>query len=73
MAAWKKLRRACNRATMRRAGLVALVVGTVLNLINHFDLMMGVPATSTTMLQMGLTYMVPFMVSTHAQIWWSDD
>ncbi|MEO5766253.1 MAG: nitrate/nitrite transporter NrtS [Casimicrobiaceae bacterium] len=53
--------------------MVALVVGTVLNLINHFDLLLGAPVTATSLIQMALTYSVPYMVSTHAQIWWSDD
>jgi hypothetical protein len=47
---------------------VALVVGTILNLINHFDLLLGAPLTRTTLLQMCLTYVVPYCVSTHGQV-----
>lgn len=47
---------------------VALVVGTLLNLINHFDLLLGAPITRVTALQIGLTYMVPYCVSTHGQV-----
>ena len=47
---------------------VALVVGTILNLINHFDLLLGAPLTRTTMVQIALTYVVPYCVSTHGQV-----
>lgn len=48
---------------------VALVVGTVLNLINHFDVLLGAALTTTTLVQIGLTYVVPYCVSTHGQVW----
>jgi hypothetical protein len=48
---------------------VSLVIGTLLNLINHFDLLTGAQLTSTVALQMGLTYIVPYCVSTHGQVW----
>ncbi len=57
-----------NPQTVRRAQRVALVVGTVLNLINHYDLMFGVAMTSSIAIQIALTYLVPYMVSTHGQI-----
>jgi hypothetical protein len=47
---------------------VALVVGTILNLINHFDLLFGAPLTRTTLVQIALTYVVPYCVSTHGQV-----
>jgi len=47
---------------------VALVVGTILNLINHFDLLLGTPITTGTLVQIGLTYVVPYCVSTHGQV-----
>ena len=47
---------------------VALVVGTILNLINHFDLLLGTPLTPGTLVQIGLTYVVPYCVSTHGQV-----
>lgn len=47
---------------------VALVVGTILNLINHFDLLLDAPLTRMTLVQMGLTYVVPYCVSTHGQV-----
>jgi hypothetical protein len=48
---------------------VALVVGSVLNLINHFDVLLGAPLGATTVVQMALTYVVPYCVSTHGQVW----
>ena len=47
---------------------VALVVGTILNLINQFDLLLGAPLTRTALVQIGLTYIVPYCVSTHGQV-----
>ena len=47
---------------------VSLVVGTLLNLINHYDVFAGAPLSSTTAWQMGLTYLVPYCVSTHGQV-----
>ena len=53
---------------VRLAIRVALVVGTILNVINHFDLLLGAPLTRMTMIQMALTYVVPYCVSTHGQV-----
>lgn len=64
-----RLARCLAPATVRMALRVSLVVGTVLNLINHFDLLLGAPLTSTVALQMGLTFVVPYCVSTHGQVW----
>ena len=47
---------------------VALIVGSILNLINHYDLLLGVPLSSSTLVQVGLTYVVPYCVSTHGQV-----
>ena len=47
---------------------VALVVGTILNLINNFDLLLGAPLTRTALVQVALTYVVPYCVSTHGQV-----
>lgn len=60
----------CLAPAVRRMALrVALVVGTVLNLINHFDLLLGAALTPVIALQIGLTYLVPYCVSTHGQVW----
>ena len=60
----------CLAPTTRRLALrVALVVGAVLNLINHFDVLLGAELTTTTLVQIALTYAVPYCVSTHSQVW----
>ena len=65
MNVWQRCR---DPNVMRLALKVALVVGTILNIINHFDLLLGAPLTRMTMIQMALTYMVPYCVSTHGQV-----
>lgn len=57
-----------NPQTVRRAQRVALVVGTILNLINHYDLMFGAAITGSIAIQIVLTYLVPYFVSTHGQV-----
>ena len=52
----------------RRSLKVALIVGTILVLINHLDKILGGALTSTDFLKMGLTYIVPFCVSTYAAV-----
>ena len=47
----------------RRSLLVAVVVGTILNLINQGDALFG--ATSVNWLKIVLTYVVPYGVSTY--------
>jgi len=51
-----------------RALIVALTVGTILTIINHFDLFSGSPFTGKTIIQIILTYIVPYFVSLHGQI-----
>jgi hypothetical protein len=61
-------REALEPETIRTAARVALLVGTVLALINHFDLLMDAPFTVKSGVQIGLTYLVPYCVSTHGQV-----
>lgn len=68
----EKLERCCEPGTMVRALSVAVVVGSVLNLINHYELLLGAPLTSKTMIQVGFTYLVPYVVSTHGQVSWRE-
>ena len=50
----------------RRSLVVALIVGTVLNLINQGDAMLsGMPIDLTKLL---LTYLVPYFVSTYGAV-----
>ena len=52
----------------RRSIKVALIVGTILVLINYFDKILSDALTSTDFFKMGLTYIVPFCVSTYAAV-----
>ncbi len=44
----------------------ALLVGTVLAFINHFDSIIALRLSRTQMLQIVITYFVPFTVATYA-------
>jgi hypothetical protein len=50
----------------RRSLLVAIVVGTVLNLINQGDALLG--AASVNWTKLFLTYLVPYAVSTYGAV-----
>jgi hypothetical protein len=67
MASWRRaLEVAVSDGIPRRAVLVALIVGTALNLINQGDALIGhAPVNLAKML---LTYLVPFVVSTHGAV-----
>jgi hypothetical protein len=47
------------RSTIR----IAVVVGTILTLINQADVILGGDATTTTWIKAALNYCVPFVVS----------
>jgi hypothetical protein len=70
LATESRVRAACSCAVAdglpRRAFFVALVVGTVLNLVNQGDALFG-PA-SLDWLKLGLTYVVPYGVSTYGAV-----
>jgi hypothetical protein len=59
------LKHAGDRVCVYRSVKVALVVGTVLALINHLDRILSGSLTATNILQMLLTYLVPYSVSTY--------
>ena len=50
-------------ATLRKTIKIALVVGTILTLINQLDIIVKGDATTLTWLKCGLNYCVPFIVS----------
>jgi hypothetical protein len=50
----------------RRSLYIAVVVGTVLNLINQGDAMIG--AGSINWIKLGLTYLVPYAVCTYGAV-----
>ncbi len=59
------LKHATEKVIVYRSMKVALVVGSVLALINHYDRLTSGVLTTKTILQIGLTYLVPYAVSTY--------
>ncbi len=55
-------------AILKRGVKVGLVVGTTLALINHGDKILAMVLDSESGLKIGLTYLVPFCVSTWASV-----
>jgi hypothetical protein len=51
------------RAHLRRTIRIALVVGTILTLINQLDVIIRGDAETITWVKAGLNYCVPFVVS----------
>jgi hypothetical protein len=49
--------------TLRKTTKIALVVGTLLSLINQGSVIFGGHATAVTWVRVGLNYVVPFCVS----------
>lgn len=52
-----------NPTTLRRTVRIALVVGTILTIINQLDVILGGDATWLTGVKIGMNYCVPFIVS----------
>jgi hypothetical protein len=59
------IKHALDRVCVLRSLKVSLVVGTILGVINHIDAIVHGPFTRTNLLQILLTYLVPFCVSTY--------
>ena len=53
-------------AILKRSIIVAIIVGTILNLINQVDVLMG--STAFNLLKCLLTNLVPFCVSTYGSV-----
>ncbi len=58
-------RYAFERTCVARSAKVALVVGTLLAVINHYDGIIMGKLTGTDIFQILLTYLVPYAVSTY--------
>ena len=56
------------REIIARSTRVALLVGTVLALINHGDLLFGAPLAPARIARILLTYCVPYAVATYASV-----
>jgi len=67
MSSWKlACQYACTDGVPRRSLFVALVVGTVLNVINQGDAFLGY--ASINWLKVILTYCVPYLVCTYGAV-----
>lgn len=58
------IKHATDPVCVKRSIKVALVVGTILFLINHYDELYYMTLNSTNIFQIGLTYLVPYLVAT---------
>ncbi len=58
------LRHITDKICVKRSVKVALVVGTILGLINHYDTIFYGTLTATNIFQILLTYLVPYAVVT---------
>ncbi|MCB1041600.1 MAG: nitrate/nitrite transporter NrtS [Acidobacteria bacterium] len=59
---------ALSKSVVRRAIAYAVVVGTILIAINHGDAILQGDLNPTRYLKMGLTVMVPYLVSTFSSV-----
>lgn len=57
---------ACSNGIPRRSLYVALVVGTILNVINQGDALIG--QTDLNIMKLTLTYFVPYAVCTYGAV-----
>ncbi|MBI3883963.1 MAG: nitrate/nitrite transporter NrtS [Sphingobacteriales bacterium] len=57
-----------NTKNINRAILVAIVVGSLLNLINSYDVLWAGNFTFRNILRITLTYITPFCVSLYSSI-----
>lgn len=62
------LRTAAEPRVVRRALTYAVVVGAILITINHGDAILRGEVTPGRLLKMGLTVMVPYLVSTFSSV-----
>lgn len=56
------------RAVMRRAAMIALVVGTILAIINHGDRLIAGEQNGEVITKILMTYLVPYCVSTYSAV-----
>jgi hypothetical protein len=59
---------AVSTGVVRRAFKVALIVGTLLALINHIDAVIAGSFASKNFIQVVLSYLVPYLVSTYSAV-----
>lgn len=56
------------RDILIRSTKIALVVGTILALLNHGDKIVNAQVSLTDIFKMTITYLVPFCVSTYSSV-----
>lgn len=59
---------ATEKSVMKRATRIALIVGTVIAVINHGDRMMAGAMDLTAWFKCLLTFLVPYSVSTYSSV-----
>ena len=59
---------ACAPSVVRRAAAYAAIVGSILAIINHGDALLSRSATAANYWKMGITYLVPYLVSTLSSV-----
>ena len=64
----RRLELARSRPVVRRALAYAVVVGSVLAAINHGDALLRAEVGGGRLLRIGLTYLVPYLVSTFSSV-----
>ena len=57
-----------NKKNITTALLVAVIVGTILNIINSYEVIVNGTFTGKNMLRIMLTYITPFCVSLYSSI-----
>jgi len=57
-----------NKRNITTALFVALIIGTVLNIINSYDVFIEGKLTSRNMVKIMLTYLTPFCVSLYSSL-----
>jgi hypothetical protein len=55
-----------NRQILKTSTKTALVVGTILGIINHFDSFLRLSLSPTEIFQILITFLVPFCVATYS-------
>ena len=66
MKTWMKL--AVRRDVVVRSAKIAVVVGTILAVINHYDRILSGSWDAVMVAKIGLTFLVPYCVSTVAAV-----
>ncbi|NQZ80683.1 MAG: nitrate/nitrite transporter NrtS [Colwellia sp.] len=59
---------AIERKILRRSLIIAAIVGTILTLINHGDIIISGNIQTTHLVKIVLTYFVPYAVSTYSSV-----